>query len=174
VDVYAALVVEVGGVPGRRGSVFEVKAETVLASLRGHPLDAVTVYQHRFDNAANGEVSGFWLHFRDRPVYYVSGDGSGQRLHVRLGEPGASVDMEQYGQMRVCGVASGHPLAGLIGHRLMDACPVCSRIQGCGTGLLLRFDHASIIVMEYCDELWIVPGDTPPTVPGDRITIGSW
>src|SRR6266699_1345504 len=100
-DVYAALVAEVGGVPDRRVSVFAADIEKILASLRGQPLDAVTVYQHWFDDAPNGEVTGFWLQFRDRPTYYVDGDGSGQALRVSLGKPESTVDMEQYGQMRV-------------------------------------------------------------------------
>lgn len=60
------------------------------------------------------------------------------------------------------------------GAKLQDAAPLCSRVQGCRTGLLLRFDHASIIVMDYCDDMRIIPGDVPPTMPGDELTIGAW
>jgi len=173
VGIYAALVAETGGVAGGRVRVFGAETERIMASLCGQQLDAVTVYQYWFEGSPGGEVAGFWLHFSDRPTYYVNGYGS-EALQVTRGEPGSTEDMDAYGQMRVHPAVAGHPLAGLVGHRLLGAEPVCSQIQGCRTGLLLRFDHASIIVLMYCDDLWFIPGDTPPAMMFEQLTVGTW
>jgi hypothetical protein len=126
----------------------------ILARLRGHRLDGVTEARHWSADApgdTDEALVDFWLHFDGYPALHAGGDDSGTRLLLVFDEPYASYDMGHFGEYRVGPVADVGPLAGLVGHHLVDAA-----VLGADAGVWLRFDHRELIVLADDDDFGFV------------------
>ncbi|MCW2642282.1 MAG: hypothetical protein JWP76_4588 [Dactylosporangium sp.] len=138
----------------------------ILVQLLGRTLLTVAEARHWRDGV-RGEgdeaLIEFWLHFDGMPAVHVCGDDSGSRLLVTFDEPYASYDMGQYGEFRVESPEPADLLSHFAGHRLVDAA-----ILGDSVGLLLRFDHGDLAVVERDDD-FVLSGVAPV-----GLTIGSW
>jgi hypothetical protein len=138
----------------------------ILVQILGRSLLVVTEARHWSDGvrgAGDEALVDFWLHFDGMPAVHVCGDDDGIRLLVTFDEPYASYDMGRYGEFRVEPPTSGDTLAGLAGHRLADAA-----VLGDSVGMVLRFDHRDLAVVEHDDDF--VLSAEPP----DGIPLGPW
>ncbi|MEU7807289.1 MULTISPECIES: hypothetical protein [unclassified Micromonospora] len=129
--------------------------EAVLRQVIGRNLVAVTEARHWSGGRRSGDAESllhFWLHFQGVPV--LMAHGSGELLRLQFAEPYAAYDMGEFGETRVGPAQRPDLLALLPGHRLLNAAP----IHGGTTqpeGLLLRFDHCSLLVASLGDE-WLL------------------
>jgi hypothetical protein len=138
----------------------------ILAGLLGRTLLTVAEARHWRDGV-RGEgdeaLIDFWLYFDGLPALHVCGDDSGARLLVTFDEPYASYDMGQYGEFRVEPPERADLLSYFAGHRLLDAAILGDRV-----GVLLRFDHGDLTVLERDDDFVLSTG--APV----GLTVGSW
>jgi hypothetical protein len=138
----------------------------ILVQLLGRTLLTVAEARHWRDGV-RGEgdeaLIDFWLYFDGLPALHVCGDDSGSRLLVTFDEPYASYDMGQYGEFRVEPPQRADLLSHFTGHRLADAA-----VLGDRAGILLRFDHRDLAVVERDDDFMFGAG-----VP-DGLAVGSW
>jgi hypothetical protein len=152
-----------GGNPGRCEAA---GVRDILVQLLGRTLLIVTEARHWHDGV-RGEgdeaLVDFWLHFDGLPAVHVCGDDNGTRLLVTFDEPYPSYDMGRYGEFRVESPRSTDALAGFAGHRLADAA-----VLGDRTGMLLRFDHGDLAVVEDGDD-FVLSAKPPEGLP-----VGPW
>jgi hypothetical protein len=138
----------------------------ILVRLLGRTLLIVAEARHWRDGV-RGEgdeaLIDFWLYFDGLPAVHVCGDDSGSRLLVTFDEPYASYDMGQYGEFRVGPPERADLLSHFAGHRLVDAAILGDRV-----GVLLRFDHRDLAVVERDDD-FVLSADAPV-----GLTVGSW
>jgi hypothetical protein len=138
----------------------------ILVQLLGRTLLIVAEARHWRDGV-RGEgdeaLIDFWLYFDGLPAVHVCGDDNGARLLVTFDEPYASYDMGQYGQFRVESPQRTDLLSHFAGHRLVDAA-----ILGDSVGVLFRFDHRDLAVVERDDDFVLSEG-VPPA-----LAVGSW
>jgi hypothetical protein len=121
-----------------------------LSRILGRTLESVTEARHwRADVPGDSDEAliDFWLYFDGLPALHVGADDSGTRLLLVFDDPYASYEMGPYGEFRVGPVADSGPLAGLVGHRLVEAA-----VLGAGAGVWLRFDHREFVVLEEDDD----------------------
>jgi hypothetical protein len=138
----------------------------ILEGLLGRTLLTVAEARHWRDGV-RGEgdeaLIDFWLHFDGMPAVHVCGDDSGTRLLVTYDEPYPSYDMGRYGEFRVGSPQRADLLSQVAGHRLVDAAILGDRV-----GVLLRFDHRDLAVVE-CDDDFVFSTSVPEGLP-----VGSW
>jgi hypothetical protein len=137
-----------------------------LVRLLGRTLLSVAEARHWRDGVRGGgdeALIDFWLYFDGLPPVHVCGDDSGARLLVTFDEPYASYDLGEYGEFRVEPPEDGELLSHFTGHRLVDAAVIGDR-----AGVLLRFDHRDLVVVERDDDFVFGAG------AADGLAVGSW
>jgi hypothetical protein len=139
----------------------------ILIQLLGRTLSAVAEARHWRDGV-RGEgdeaLIDFWLYFEGQPAVHVCGDDSGKCLLLSFDEPYASYEMGQYGEFRVEPPRPGDLLADFVGHRL-----VAAAVLGDHNGVLLRFDHRELAVVEDGDDFVLGIDGAPEGLP-----VGTW
>ncbi|NJC63810.1 hypothetical protein HC028_04710 [Planosporangium flavigriseum] len=138
----------------------------ILVQLLGRTLLVVEEARHWRDGV-RGEgdeaLIDFWLYFDGLPAVHVCGDDDGERLLVTFDEPYASYDMGEYGEFRVASPRQTDLLWHYAGHQLVDAAVLGDRV-----GVLFRFDHRDLAVVERDDDF--VLSDAAPA----GLAVGDW